>query len=247
MSHYSVTTYSAAGKQINPTITKGVHLPYGVAVNATGTRLYVANQNNATVTTYNSMGVKVAPNIKVSGPGSGPLGIAVDASGKIYVTVSGGDVRTYTSHGQPTSPTLTNGVSAPFGIAIAPNGKVYVVNSGLSNGGHGSVTTYNANGKRTPPTITAGLSYPTAVTVDSKGKIYVANDGGSNVTTYTSKGMQTAPTIVGLDAPYGVAVDASGNIFVSSSVGNSVTEYSASGTQIATITGLFKPLGIAVH
>ena len=64
--------------------------------------------------------------------------------------------------------------------------------------------------------ISAGLSSPYRVAVDLFGKIYITNagctnsgvcSGSGNVTTFTSKGIQTAPTITtGVMNPGGVAV-----------------------------------------
>ena len=100
-------------------------------------------------------------------------------------------------------------------------------------------------GRRAPGlTITANVSNPRAVAVDASSKIYVANSGNSTVTTYTSQGVPTTPTITGVSAPTAVAVGASGKIYVGNAT--SVTTYNAAGTlSTPTLSGLNNVSGLA--
>ncbi|MGB6643479.1 MAG: hypothetical protein WBE35_00460, partial [Candidatus Cybelea sp.] len=74
----------------------------------------------------------------------------------------------------------------------------------------------------------------------------------SSVTTYTSTGKRTTPTItVGIHGPAGVAVDANGKIYVSNTGSGgpgSVTTYKPNGSQSnpTIIKGLDVPEGVAV-
>ena len=62
--------------------------------------------------------------------------------------------------------------------------------------------------------------------------IYVANPNSNSITTYTMKGVQTAPTITtGIDTPAGTAVDSNGKIYVANAGNNTVTTYDPDGTQ----------------
>ena len=78
-------------------------------------------------------------------------------------------------------------------------------------------------------------------------KIYVACETGG-VTTYTSTGKKTKPTIIyDISYPKGVAVDANGKIYVANSGNNTVTTYKSDGTPtVPIITGLHSPWGVAV-
>lgn len=215
----NVTTYTPDGKQTTPTITAGIDFPLDVLVNKSG-KIYVSNlegplssgyvdrplsfptySGNGSVTTYKSDGTQTTPTITASI--AGPVGLAVDASGKIYVVnLYNNTVTTYNPDGTQTTPTITTGLDNPRGIAVDANGKIYVANylGGPSNAG--SVTTYTPDGKQTTPTITAGIVKAQGVAVDANGKIYVTNyqgpgskGGFGSVTTYTANGTRTTPTI----------------------------------------------------
>lgn len=75
-------------------------------------------------------------------------------------------------------------------------------------------------------------------------KIYVACETGG-VTTYTSTGKKTKPTIIyDISYPKGVAVDANGKIYVANSGNNTVTTYKSDGTPtVPIITRASQSLG----
>jgi uncharacterized repeat protein (TIGR03803 family)/YVTN family beta-propeller protein len=206
-------------------------------------RIYVANYDNNTVTTYKNTGTKIKP--KITQGLKSPWGVAVDASGKIYVaSQTNNTVTTYTAKGVQTTPTITTGLNYPRGIAVDVNGKIYVANAN-----NNTITTYNPDGTQTTPTITAGLSGPSGVAVDASGKIYVVNVFSNTVTTYNAGGTQTTPTITaGLTGPEGLAVDGNGKIYVADTYNNNVLTYNADGSPTTpTITaGLNAPMAVTV-
>jgi hypothetical protein len=252
----TLTTYNADGSASTPTITAGLNVPYGVAVDTAG-KIYVANfvnngGNTGTLTTYNADGSPSTPTITGL---NGPVGVAVDSAGKIYVAnINSSTVTTYNADGTQATPTITTGLNRPFGVAVGAAGKIYVLNNGTLPG---TLTTYNADGSPSTPTISAGLIFPGGVAVDAAGKIYVVNQCdqqcGANtgtLTTYNADGSPSTPTITGLNHPYGVAVDAAGKIYVGNIGNGTVTTYNADGSaSTPTITGLNEPYGygIAVH
>src|SRR5208282_2754745 len=75
----------------------GLGYPSGVAIDGTG-NIYVANKATDTVTIYSPLGsstgaLNESPTATIGGSNTGmdsPAGIAVDASGNIYVTNEGG-------------------------------------------------------------------------------------------------------------------------------------------------------------
>jgi sugar lactone lactonase YvrE len=118
--------------------------------------------------------------------GQGPLGIAVDAKGTIYVTDRffgpAGGVLIFApgSNGNVAPIATISGtntlLSQPFGIAVDAAGNIYVANDGSSG-----VTVYapGSNGNVAPIRQIAGsnteLGDVAGVTVDTSGKIYTAS------------------------------------------------------------------------
>ncbi len=135
-----------------------------------------------------------------------PTGVAVDASGNVYVAdkgnnlirkiTSGGVVTTFAGGGPGFS---TNGTGTgasfdyPYGVTVDSSGNVYVADDWFSlirmitSGGvvstmAGSGTTGSSNGTGTA----ASFSGPTGVAVDSSGNVYVADEGNDLIREITS-------------------------------------------------------------
>jgi sugar lactone lactonase YvrE len=220
----------------------GLAEPTGVAVDAAG-RIYVTNAvggaGNGSITVYaaNPSGtLNEAPLATIYGIFIGlnnPSGVALDASGKIYVAnnalAGSGGIPSITVYAANPSGTL---VEAPLAtIAGGATGLAGADNLGLDASGKIYVAVPN-----------------NSITV------YAANPSGT---------LNEAPlaTIIGsntqLTEPFGVAVDASGKIYVTNTAYPSITFYAAnpSGTlnetPLAEIFGsdarLSNPVGIAVH
>jgi hypothetical protein len=194
-----------------------------------------------TVETFSPTGVRMSTAFHASSISSG-YGIAVGASGTIYVTNGfPASINTFTSAGQQISPTITGSLQLPLGLAVAND--IYVADY---NGG--TVDTFTLSGAAATPTI-SGLTWPTDVAVYN-GTIYVVQEGEFNgtVTEYNQSGTQIGPTISGLSNPRGVAFDAAGNIYVDDYGNGDIRTYNQSGVQISpTITGLTTPFSIAIH
>ncbi|MDZ7577798.1 MAG: fibronectin type III domain-containing protein [Candidatus Nanopelagicales bacterium] len=172
-----------------------------------------------------------------------PMGVAFDASGRMYVTNYGGDSVTVYSADWATGDTApvktlagdATGLNEPGGVAFDASGRMYVPNEG------DSVTVYSADwadGDTAPDkTLTGdatGLKAPEGVAFDASGTMYVTNYWGDSVTVYAADWADgdTAPVktltgdATGLNAPGGVAFDASGRMYVTNIGGDSVTVYS---------------------
>jgi Beta-propeller repeat len=188
---------------------------------------------------------------------SGPVGVARDLSGNIYVANDNtSSVTIYAAGGSGNSaPTATiaganTGLINITGIAVDSQGNIYVANPGSLTGGSDSITVFAAgsNGNISPIAVitgtATGLAYPTALTLDSNRNIYVANAGSQiggvdTITVYpagSNGNVQPSLTISGANTellvPWGIAVDSSQNIYVAndgSSVGqlDSVTVFPA--------------------
>jgi streptogramin lyase len=131
-------------------------------------------------------------------PLNGPLGLALDSKGNLYVANSLNDqILVYNpNYVQQTKKTITAGVSNPYGVAFDSKSNLYVANHGNS-----SVTVYDSTGKqKTGSTITNGIHYPEKIAIDSLDGIWVVNNY-ETVTMYSSSG-----TLIGSSTP-GVEVE----------------------------------------
>jgi sugar lactone lactonase YvrE len=173
-------------------------------------------------------------------------GVAVDASGNLYVA-DGGDefdgglgkilkimpdglVTTVAGDGTP-SP-----VSNPWGVAVDGLGHLYVTDPGT-----GYLTKLMPDGSST--ILAKGLNTPAGLTVDSSGNVYVAELGSHRirkvavdgaVTTVAGSGIigdsDGTGTVASFNSPAGVALDASGNLYVADTGNNKIRKITLPGS-----------------
>jgi len=169
----------------------------GLALNTAGNLYALAmdDQGNGVVKSF----VPKMPNAPIKTGLSLASGMAVDASGKVYVVSKGNNVvKSYDTKGQPTEPTI-GGLNAPAAIAIdSVNGRIYVAN-------YTEVATFLLSSRRVPPTIHLdkdgeGVYQPTALAVDASGRLYVGYYAGK-VGIYEPDGKPTRPAF---DVPSGI-------------------------------------------
>jgi 6-phosphogluconolactonase (cycloisomerase 2 family) len=172
----------------------------------------------------------VAPTQVIEGSKTGlqdPTGLAVDASGNIYVSDDNSYINVYAADATGNvAPTRTiegrrTKLSTPLGVSLDSNANVYV-----ANGGNNSVTVYaaGANGNVAPIQIIAGhktkLTNLHGVVADSSGNLYASNAGEprscpacSFVAVYATGATGAAAPVhvikgtkTGLDGPSGLAI-----------------------------------------
>jgi len=198
-----VTTYAGngtAGYTDGPASSAEFYGPEAVAIDVQGD-LYVSDIGNSVIRKITTAGVvsTFAGNGTrgfVNGAGTvaefnNPQGLAVDASGNVYVADRSNDlVRKITSAGV---------VSTFAGYYLAGYGPI----AGSANGTGGN----------------AEFNNPVAVAVDASGNVYVADQNNYSVRKITQANVVTTfaggivqTTLVG--APAGVATDATGNVYV---------------------------------
>ncbi len=112
-----------------------------------------------------------------------PYGIAVDASGNVWVTNSGGNgsLSEYSpSQGKWLSPDpngFTNGgIDDPYGVAIDGAGNVWTANYG---GNSNSISEFNSSGTAISGAngyVSNGLLFPYGIAIDPSGNVWVASD-----------------------------------------------------------------------
>jgi len=174
--------------------------------------------------------------------GNYPWGIAVDASGNVWVTAGGWGTTVTKINGSNGSIMGTYPVGdQPYGIAVDASGNVWVANYGDN-----TVTKLDGTNGSTIGTY-PNVYYPCGIAVDGSGNVWVANNGNNTVSELNgSNGTIMRICGVGSD-PLGIAVDASGNVWVTNSGDGTVTKLNGSnGNIIGTYPVGGGPAGIAV-
>jgi uncharacterized protein (TIGR03437 family) len=188
-----------------------LYFPGGVAVDSAG-NLYIADTWNNRIRKV-SNGVITGVITTIAGNGTrafsgdngpatsaqldGPVGIAVDSAGNLYVAdtsnsrirrVSNGVITTVAGNGKAgysgdNGPATSAGLNYPTGVAVDSAGNLYIAdtsNSRIRKVSNGVITTVAGSG--TPgssgdggPATSADLLGPTGIAVDSAGSLYVAD------------------------------------------------------------------------
>ena len=189
-----------------PATSASLNQPSGVAVDAAG-NLYIADFNNnrirkvspaGTITTFAGNGVAAFSGdggLATSASLSGPVGVAVDSVGNLYIVdkgnhrvreVSGGTITTVAGGGS----TVADGVSAttaflnsPEAVAVDLHFNVYIADPGtnrIREVSGGTINTVAGNGAAGIPSdgvaaTSSPLNGPQGVAVDSAGNLYIAD------------------------------------------------------------------------
>ncbi len=213
--------------------------PEGLAVDATGSNLYVANYYGSVVKVPLAGG---SATTYASGF-SYPFGVALDAQGNLYVANSGNGTVSKVAPGGSSTVTLAGGFSSPVGLSLDGQGNVYVVSSG-SNTVSKVPLAGGPTGTIVPSTI--GLNQPYFEALDAQGNLYVANFGTSTVNKITPAGAVTTFASSGLSNPTGIAFDAAGNVYVANYYSGTVSKVTPQGSVSTFVSsGLSYPMGLA--
>ena len=187
-------------------------------------------------------------------------GVAVDASGNVYVS-DWDTIRKVTSLGVVTTLAhvafLGSGDFTGGGLAADTTGNLYVADHGTISkvSTTGVVTTFSGNaslsGSADGTSTSARFHNPCDVAVDSTGNVYVADagnhairkiDAGGNVTTIGgvmgSKGSSNgSKSAARFNSPQGVTVDAAGNVYVADTGNCLIRKITASDLTVSTVAG----------
>jgi hypothetical protein len=267
-----------------------LYRPQGVAVDASG-NVFIADSRNNLVREVNAQtGIITTIAGSAGGPGgdsgdggpatsaelSNPTGVAVDASGNLFIadsgnnvvrevnaqtgiitTVAGDGTPGYSGDGGPATSAQLNG---PLGVALDASGNLFIADDDNNairevNAQTGDITTVAGNGDwgssgEGGPATSAELSDPTGVAVDASGNLFIANPGDNTVREVSAQtgdmtivagsgtGGDGGPaTSASLNDPFGVTVDASGNVFIADSGDRLIREVNASTGIITTVAG----------
>ncbi|MGW4113599.1 cytochrome D1 domain-containing protein [Actinosynnema sp. NPDC004786] len=218
--------------------------PYGVGVAFDGTRGYVTNVRDDTLTVIDTPTNTVDAAVPV---GDGPAGVVVSPSGgHVYVsnyaagTVSVVDAATLT-----TTETIPVGANAD-GIAITPDGtRLYVAHDVV---GPGTVSVVDTATNTEIADIPTG-STPTAVAVTPDGaKLVVVNKFSNNVAVVDTGSNAVLGTVPVSFIPHGVAISPDGaRAYVTNSEAHSLSVVDLVAlTPVAQIPVGSRPIGVAL-
>ncbi len=221
--------------------------PYGIAVNPSGTGVYVANSASNSVSVIDALNNAVtASPVPV---GNMPYGIAAHPSKpKIYVTNYGGNsVSVIDTSNNTLLYNQANGVAAgkysfskPYGVAVDPKGDyVYVANEGSNR-----VSVIKADIDTVLFEVQVG-SKPHGVAVNRDGKVYVVNSaagitgeqGTVSVIEITdfANGLARVTTLDGLGAlPNFIAFNPAGTLaYVTNYQSNNISAFDVAAANLA--------------
>jgi streptogramin lyase len=139
----------------------------------------------------------------VGGGLSTPKGVAVDASGNVWLPNYGNSSVTKLSNTgaavSGSSGFTVGSLNLPVAIAVDTGGNAWVANSS-------TVTEISPSGSTGTLYSGGSLSAPKSVAVDGAGDIWVANGGGSSVTEITTGGSLVNYTGAGVASPVAIAI-----------------------------------------
>ena len=177
--------------------------------------VYSANFGSGTISSWNTSNPGAGATTVLSGI-TGPIGVATDSSGTIYVssTADGGSIRKYTQGGSFL--TSLTGTGLTFALAFDSSDNLYYNSADLN-------ATYKTTTSLTSPSLFAGGASPTGMFIDASGNVSVMNvatgyspyvstwDSGESFLTGLSNSAAYDP----MDTSHGVTRDAAGNYYVS--------------------------------
>jgi hypothetical protein len=136
-----------------------------------------------------------------------PRGIAVDATGDLWIPDSGNNTVTELANTGAVISGSGYGIgtlNSPSAIAIDASGLPWITNSG-----NNSVTHIAGDGTGTKFTG-GGLNIPMGIAIDSQGSLWISNSGNSSISQFSSAGAAVSTTSGytggGLNQPVAVAV-----------------------------------------
>ena len=248
--------------------------PFRVAVDSAGS-LYIADSpnhrirkvSNGVITTVAGNGM---PGFSGDdGPATSaqlnyPYGVAVDASGNVYIAdtfndrirkVSGGVITTVAGNGTEgfgggdNGPATSAQLYYPSGVAVDAAGNLYIADtesSRIRKVANGVITTVAGGSAASPGDY---LSFPEGVAVDSAGNLYIADTENNRIRkvsngvittvagngTYGFSGDNGPATNAQLNYPSGVALDSAGNLYIADAANDRIRK--VSNGAIVTVAG----------
>ena len=184
--------------------------PFVCAINAAGTRLYVANFNSGDVSMLNA---ETGAFISLTGGFTNPFGVAVSPiTGDVYVSDTGTHmIHRFDADMIPIGAPVGSGGTSPRFIALNPTGTIlYVANSGNDLVAAFDPSTLLQIGV----SVATGGTNANAVAVNPAGdRVYVTNAGDGFITRYDASlgSALTVPPAMAMSGPVGIAFHPDGS------------------------------------
>jgi hypothetical protein len=143
-----------------------------------------------------------------------PGGVAVDASGNVYISDEDHNTvykETPTANGLYVQSTVASGLNAVRALAVDGSGNVYIIE--YTPNGSVLKETPSSSGY-TQSTVASNLDFAWGVAVDGSGNVYIAEPGkGVLLETPSSGGYTQSVVVSGSIYPQGIAVDGNKNVY----------------------------------
>ncbi|MGA8111787.1 MAG: MBG domain-containing protein, partial [Acidobacteriaceae bacterium] len=253
---------TCAAGSVTPPATCTVNVQFKPTLSGTRSGAVELLSGSSVIASVSLSGTGTGPQLTYSpgttaAAGSGyttPNGVAVDASGHVFVADGSGNV--YETNGTTTS--LATATS-PNGVAMDGSGNIFFTYASGIEEVPFSGTSYGSPILLTP-TVPGGIIAPEGIAVDSMGNLFIADKGANAVDEiFASNGYATGYSIseynpgFTFSAPQGVAVDGNGNLYVADTGNSAVKEISAVNgavgalSTVTTLAGSYSaPQGVAV-
>jgi DNA-binding beta-propeller fold protein YncE len=215
--------------------------PLGVAVTASGDRIYVTSSDGDRLAKAFDHAGKLVATLKPpksTGPNHLPMYVAINPTtqdvyvsdrmtSEIYVyDAKGTYLRTFAPKGN------LGGKFAPLGLAFAPDGTLYVTDIRGADSKIHRVVVFGADGTLLRSLGTPGqLSFPNGIALDASGNVDVADSNNGRLVVFNAAGKMIATISPGvgegdLGMPRGVAVDDTGKLLVVDTADHMIRTYS---------------------
>ncbi len=175
-------------------------------------------------------------------PGSGPTGLAFDASGNLFVAYqTGGNIKKFAPDGSDLG-NFAAGLAGPWGLTFDGSGNLYVALRFA-----GEVRRYAADGTFLG-VFASGLNGPIGIAFDRFGNLLVANFGSHTIRKFSSTGTDLGVfASSGVSQPTEIVFDDDGKLYVANYGTSTVRAFAEDGTDLGNlVTGLSFPQGIAI-
>jgi YVTN family beta-propeller protein len=245
------TSINVSGDTAESQSTLGL-MPVQAAVVLNGTRVYVANSHDDTVSTFSP--TSPTPVTTISLPaGSAPSFVATAENASVYVANSGNNTVSAITMASNVLEQPVYGIAVgidPVSLAETPNlQKLYVANRGNGAGG-GSVTSINPVDRSVnPPISNATWVSPVSVAARSdSNRAYVLDQGNGMVSAIdTASDTVVNSVAVGVGANFMLYDSTRNRLYVSNPLANTVTYLQASTDALsATVLAIANPISVAV-
>ena len=173
-----------------------------------------------------------------------PEGVAVDASGDVYIADTGNNaVEEWVASTQQFTPVVTSGLYNPTGVAVDSQGNLYIADS-LDF----AVKRWSVGLQDFIPLVGV-LINPYGVAVDAQGDVYFTDAGAGMVEEWSAGNKQVSTLLAAADNPMGVALDGLGNVYFVSAGNDDVAQWNPAARQLTTEVpsqDITQPSGVAV-